>query len=129
MKLETAYYTSQMVVAVAVVLSLVALTLQVRQSTETLQHESLSVAAARSAQNLMKFTEPAFARVWAKSFTKSNSLQLAEIVQIDGWMTTFFVGREAEFLQYQQGLMDEATWQTRIVGITSNLSGRWHRHW
>ena len=129
MKLETAYYTSQLVVAVAVVLSLIALTTQISQNTAALQHEVITATSDESARHNMSLTSPDLAAVWAKSLTTPESLQLSEIVQLDGYMISLLITHQGEFRQYEQGTMDAATWQTRIVSITSNLSGRWHRHW
>ena len=127
--LESAYYASQLVVAVAVVLSLIALTMQISQNTEALQQDTLTTAKTQSQQELLVLTTGDFAKVWAKSITAPESLAPAELIQVDAYIWGIFDGRQAEFLQYQRGAMDEATWQTRITGITANLTTEWQKNW
>ncbi len=87
MKLETAYYTSQLVVAVAVVLSLITLSQQISQNTEALEYETTSTAASQAVQELMLLTAPNLARLWDKLLTASraDSAQLPPGGLQHGW--------------------------------------------
>ena len=129
MKLETAYYTSQLVVAVAVVLSLVALTLQIGQNTRAIEGQAILAVTEVLQRDVAPLMGTGIPAVWVKSIDSPESLTRKEIVQLDAFMTASLVARQNEFLQHRHDALNESLLGSFSVALRFTLGSRWHRNW
>ena len=129
MKLETAYYTSQLVVAVAVVLSLIFVGVQVQQNTKALQHETYEALGEQTTTETGFLIGPRLHEVWWKTIAHPETLEPGEVVQMSNMMFLIFHNRLAEFRQFQQGTLSEAAWRDMLTPMKVILAEGWHRHW
>ena len=52
-----------------------------------------------------------------------------ELLQFNAWLAAFVRTREAQWLQYQSGVLDEVTWRTYLVPLLGTLSWPHVRNW
>ena len=94
--------------AVAVVISLIYLSLQVRQASK---HQRSLLLQGRAQANIdlrMQFADPTFAEVWDKALGSEGDLTLSEYRQVRNICTAWFIRDEEAFLQHRDGLISEA---------------------
>ena len=127
--LETAYYTSQLVVAVAVVLSLVFVGIQIQQNTRAIEHETYAALGDQATIELSLTIGAGLPNAWHKSIVSPETLQPEEIAQVMSYMFIIFHNRLAEFRQFQQGTLTEKEWRDLTQPMVGLLNTPWHRHW
>lgn len=97
---------SEIVSSVAIVATLIYLTIQVQQNTEAMQAGQRQATAALDVQYLLKFTDnPSVILARTKS-----ELTNEEAVQLTYSTFAYLRMRELDWIQYNNGVLDKATW-------------------
>lgn len=126
MKLEKLSLITEIVGSIAIVVTLIFLTVEVRQNTEALNAQSRqSVLAAAQTELLFSAEHPNI----TSALVKSGSLTTEDNVQIDAYFTAALRAREYAWLQYQNGTIDNDQWSTELVVIKSIFSSPRIRLW
>lgn len=107
---------------VAVLISLIYLSAQVRQSTKHQQAQMLESRTTRTVDYQMRLAEPSLAPVWCKlvmgahDFTELEATQLVSIIRAN------LMHAEAAYLQHEQGLMGDRGFETMRKNWVAVLS-------
>jgi hypothetical protein len=126
MKLEKLSATAELVSSVAIVVTLLYLTVEVRQNTDALHAQSRqSVLTSAQTELFVALDHPEI----TKSMIKPGPLTAEENIQIDAFLTAALRVREFSWLQFRSGLIDEAQWNTELAVMRSLLSSARSRLW
>ena len=107
MDLEQLAYLAEIIGVIAVVITLVYLSVQVRQGTQILWSESRQAQVAYDQGGVYKFVEfPELGRLFSQTETPTAE----EKTKLMFWMIGQMRAREHEWLQYRTGALDEETW-------------------
>lgn len=107
MNLEQLAYLAEIVGVIAVVITLIYLSVQVRQGTQILWSESRQAQVAYDQGGVYKFVEyPELGRLFSQAETPTEE----EKTKLLFWMIGQMRAREHEWLQYRTGALDEETW-------------------
>jgi hypothetical protein len=99
----------EVVGAVGVVVSLLYLSVQVRQNTRSLRASTYQSFSEYFAEfRAMLLAEPRLGAVFGKGLRSFEQLDAAERIQFDSIMMTFLRGVEVSFYQERNGLLDAA---------------------
>lgn len=113
--------------AIAVVITLVYLALQVRENTRAV------MGATQQALNDNHQYELHWACEIAELSLKSNegapAMTPVEAYRMATWLLSAMLTRENAFDQYRRGLIDEEKWQAHVHIIENILSSPWRRQW
>jgi hypothetical protein len=112
--------------SIAVLATLIYLTVQIEQNTRATQSQSRQ-AVLESAQNeiFMRIQYPEIDRALAQTEIPTEDEQL----KINSWLVGVLRGREFSWLQYMNGVIDEAQWNTELTVISIVLSTPRARQW
>ncbi len=114
--------------ALAVFLTLVYLTVQIRQNTKALQGTTLNAITAQTGEELKWASEQTDIR--RKARDEYESLSEAELWQLYCWLASALQARENEYFQFKLGLLDRMVWDSRLNIIESIFDNEWAiRHW
>jgi hypothetical protein len=126
MKLEKLSALAELVASIAIVVTLVYLTIQVRQNTEALNAQSRqSVLTSAQTELLTSVAHPEM----IVAITKPGALTAEENIELDAYLTASMRSREFSWLQFQSGLIDEEQWKTELAVIRSIMSAPRIRLW
>jgi hypothetical protein len=107
MTLEQGAYLAEIIGVIVVVVTLIYLSVQVRQGTELLRSESRQAQVTNDQDGVYKFVEhPELGRLFSQAETPS----FAEKTKLNFWLIGQMRAREHEWLQYRNGALDEETW-------------------
>jgi hypothetical protein len=107
MTLEQYAYLAQIIGAIVVVATLIYLAVQIRQGAELLRSESRQAQVTNDQTGVYMFVEhPELGRL----FSQSEPPGFEQKTKLMFWLIGQMRAREHEFLQYQSGALDEATW-------------------
>jgi len=107
MTLEQFAYLSEIIGGIVIVVTLIYLSLQVRQGAELLRSESRQAQVNNGLVGVYKLIEhPELGRVFSGTETPS----FEEKTRLQFWIIGQMRAREHEWLQYQSGALDEVTW-------------------
>ena len=118
MKLERLSALAELVSAVAILVTLGYLAIQTRQNTAAVQASVRQSMIADDRELL--FQQMAFPHVAPGEYNRD--LTAEEEVQVISWLIAFIRVRESHWLQYQNGVVDEATWATYRAPLAIILS-------
>ncbi len=120
MTLEELYYISQIVAAIAIFCSLIFVGLQMRQNARNQRAVMHANRNQSITANLRMMADPALARVLQAGAAASPDMDALEVNQFVFHARATFSGMQHQFLERQEGLIDEVRWKiTR--GALSNL--------
>ena len=126
MKLEKLSSLIEALSSIAVVITLIVLIVEIRQNTEALNAQSRqSVLTSAQTQLLLVANRPDI----VTSISKPGPLTADENAALDAWLTASMRGREYAWLQYRNGLIDDAQWNTEMVVTRTVLSAPRTRLW
>ena len=111
--------------SVAILITLVFLVVQMQQNTEAIQASGLTAATVADINGLYKIVDNPDIEL---NFVKPD-LTDAEKVQLWAWLVAFCRLREHDWLQYQNGALDDGTWNTYLSSITTVLAYQHTRNW
>ncbi len=107
MTLEQYAYLAEIIGVVMIIITLIYLSLQVRQGAELLRSESRQAQVTNDLSGVYKFIEhPELGRLFSQEETPS----FADKTRLQFWIVGQMRAREHEWLQYQSGALDEETW-------------------
>ena len=107
MTLEQGAYLAEIIGVIVVVVTLIYLSVQVRQGTELLRSESRQAQVTNDQDGVYKFVEhPELGRLFFQVETPS----ITEKTKLNFWLIGQMRAREHEWLQYRSGALDEDTW-------------------
>jgi hypothetical protein len=117
MKLEKLALLAEIVGGVAVVVTLIVLITEVRENTKALMAANRQSVAARTQDFITTIvTNPEIVAIQADIMASSPDDQRAA-----NYMAAVLKLAEESYLQYRDGLLDEAYWQTRANFALANL--------
>jgi hypothetical protein len=118
---------SEIVSSIAIVATLIYLTVQVRQNTEALQSQTRqAVLAASQAELNMLIEHPAISLAIVAT---DRPLSTEENVTVDAWLSSALRSREFAWLQYGAGSVDEQQWATEESVLVSIFDNPLPRLW
>ena len=115
--------------ATGVIVTLIYLSIQVRQNTRAIRGSTLNVLTGHHVDELRWSSEigPAF----RKAIHNPDTMSPDEMWQLQEWLTAAFVIRQNEFVQFQEGLLSAEDWKGRegVIRLTLgfDLARRWWR--
>jgi len=115
MKLEKLSAMAELVSSVAIVVTLGYLAIQTQQNTTAIQANVRQAMLADERELLFKQMDYPF--VSPTNGYDGRELTREEQVQLDSWTLAFLRVRENQWLQFQNGVIDEATWDTYRFAI------------
>ena len=128
MKINWAKYSvfTEIISSVAILITLIYLAIQTQQNTDAIlantRNQVIEVDTAIT-QTLIEFPEIELA------FYKKEPLNDLERVQLENWLIALIRTREYQWLQYQNGLLDEQTWESFLSAVSVTLSFPRTRYW
>jgi len=109
MTLEQYAYLAEIIGVIVVVVTLIYLSVQVRQGAELLRSESRQAQVANDQNGVYRIVEhPELGRLFSQKETPS----FEEKVRLQFWIIGQMRAREHEWLQHRSGAMDEDTWMS-----------------
>ena len=120
MNWETIAAVSEAVGAIAVVVSLIYLAVQIRQNTKAIRGTTIDAITAHQQEELRWSSE--MPEVFRKALEEPEALTYEESWRLSEWMTSAFTARQNEYHQYREGLLDEEVWLS-IENIIRLLMG------
>ena len=125
---QVAAAISEVIGAIAVVISLVYLAFQVRQNTRAIRGSTLDAITNHQQDELRWSAE--MAPAWKKVFDGvEDELTFEESWAISEWLHAAFTARQNEYFQYRHGLLDREVWQASENIIRGLVGIEWVRKW
>lgn len=117
--------------SIAVLASLLYLSLQIRQNTLTHRAAALEGRRAVGREQLLLALNPATAAIILRGHTGDKSMTEVERYQYLAYVTAFFVGLDEAFWLHEQGVLDEHTFHSQSLVLDGYLAQRggrtvWH---
>ncbi len=127
MALEQYAYLAEILGVIIVVVTLIYLTIQVRQGTELLRSEARQAQVSNDMNTVFKILEhPEL----GQTYSTEEQVGFEDNVRLSFWIIASMRAREHEWLQYQAGSLDEDTWRSfRDVIFFTLGTARARRHW
>lgn len=118
---------SEAIGAVAVVVTLIYLALQIRQNTKAVRGTTLDAITNKLRDELRWSSD--IADVWRKVLESPDDMTFNDSWQLSEWMTAAFMARQNEWHQYQQGLVDREVWLSVQNAIRILMGIEWTKQW
>jgi hypothetical protein len=116
---------AEIVSSIAVLVTLVYLTIQLQQNTNALQAGGRDAVISDELELLLATIE----RPELMLYRVRESLSEEERVQLGSYLVAFVRLRERDWRQFQSGALDAATWASYQGGLISTLSNPQSRRW
>lgn len=126
MTLQQGAYLAEIIGVIVIVVTLIFLSIQVRQGTELLRSESRQALVTNDITSLASNFQNA--DVFAK-YVSESELSAEDQLRMSFMFTLDLRNREFEYLQYSRGLLDEQTWLAYRHVIAINHSTGPGRVW
>lgn len=127
MKLEKLAAMGEIVSSIAIVVTLGYLAVQTRQNTLAIQATIRQAMQEDDREILFKQIDYPFI---APGAYLAENLTDAQRVQLSSWLTAFLRSREIQWLQYRNGVIDEATWASYSTPLSLVFESEFARsHW
>jgi len=107
MTLEQYAYLAEIIGVIAVIVTLIYLSVQIRQGTELLRSESRQAQVSNDQNGVYMFVEHA---ELGRLFSQKETPGFADKTRLQFWIVGQMRAREHEWLQYRSGALDEETW-------------------
>jgi hypothetical protein len=129
---------AEIVGALAVVITLIYLAIQVKHSKESLDANTKAIRGqaisdvTRNVHDQMQMLAQGHDMTeWFGKFVTGESLNSKDALLTDAFLSAVFMARQNEFLQWQQGLLDETVFKslhhvTRLILLTPNGEHWWN---
>ena len=114
MSIATAALLAEIVGAVAVVISLVYLALQIRAQNTEARIAAMHDISVGYRDSLANFANPESAALFDKAVSDYDSLSHAESIQLIAILGRIFRVWEEAYMQHQDGRLDERMWQSML---------------
>ena len=127
--LEQAYYIAEIFAAIIVVLSLVFVSIQVRQNTHAILGQSMTNSIQIGQTELIHHASHEIAQVFQKSIKTPGTLTPEDIHQLNAWNIMFLVGRSNDFQLPKMGSLSEERWSVTGRALVYAFNSTWHSQW
>jgi hypothetical protein len=129
---------AEIVGALAVVITLVYLAIQVKHSKESLdantkaiRGQSISDVTRNVHDQMQMLAQGHDMTEWFGKFVTGETLDSKDALLTDAFLSAIFMARQNEFLQWQQGLLDETVFKslhhvTRLILLSPNGEHWWN---
>ena len=126
MQLEYFANLAEIVGVVLIVASLIYVAKQLRQNTNAIRAQSRqALLTASQAELFVQMENPDM----LVCLIRPEELSLEEHVKVSSWLYSIFRARHFAWLQYRNGVIDEAQWETERAVIRQFLSSQRVRDW
>ena len=116
---------SEIIGSIGIIITLIFLVLQMRENTRAIKASTRQAARDAEAQTVATTIDhPSTILSWTKP-----ELTDEELIQYIFWMIGYFRNRENDWLQFQRGVMDEASWNRYLSALTGLLNHERNRNW
>jgi hypothetical protein len=102
---------------VSVLISLIYLSVQVRQAERNQRAIIQQGRAARATDTLLRIAEGGMTEVYVRGLSGDDDLSASEIMQFRLMVGATMFGFEDTYLQHKQGLLDEAGFESTLLSI------------
>jgi len=131
MTLEQIFFLSQTIAAVGVVVSIVYLAREVRQSERVQRAIMQQGRADRVSKISLTMAHPDLARIWQKGLSTEPDMTRTEFVQWSLLCRAAFLSGEDSVLQHRAGTLDEASFRSYEAGARAFMAfpafrAMWH---
>jgi hypothetical protein len=106
---------------IAVVVSLVFLTLQIRQTNRNQRSLMQQARTGRIVQSLLQCTDPYLSEILALANADCTALSPAQIWAFYGMVGAIFWSYEDSFMQFRAGTLDKQSWDSDLATIKRPL--------
>ncbi len=113
--------------SIVIILTLIYLTVQVRQNTSAIHSQSRATIFRGAQEELWKNME--YPDVTINMIPSDRELSPEEKVRLDAWLAASMRAREFAWLQYQNGSIDERQWESEKSVIVIILGTEKNRLW
>ena len=118
---------AEIVSSIAILMTLIYLTLEIRQNTDAIQADAREGAMQGDVEWLYRMVEDPGLNIL---LNQRESLTEAEATQLQAYLIAFMRLKEVNFLQYKTGVLDDETWATYQTSIVNGpLASRNGRTW
>ncbi len=117
---------AEIVSSIAILITLAYLALEMRQNTIAIQGSVRQAMLAEDRELLLKRIDYPVLSIETLDFSGLNDI---EKIQVSNWLVAFTRTRENHWLQYQNGVIDEATWSSYLVPFVTLMSREPTRAW
>ena len=122
MKLSDLSDIAQVISGLAVLASLIYLSLQIRQNTLSHRASALATRSLSAREQLMKLVEPQVAALVLRGHAGDKSLSVLENYRYNAYVTAFFTGIDEQFWLSQEGILDKQVFDSQCVVLLGYLS-------
>lgn len=112
---------AEIVGAVALVVSLICLAVQVHQNTVSVRNATLQSNTALWSSLLSKMTEPGIIEAYSAGISAKSDIQPLQYTQFFLLCRSLFVAFENQYYQFRQGALDRETYEGYERAITEQL--------
>ncbi len=106
----------------AVVVTLIFLFVQMRQTNKNQQALLQQGRSARMSGALALRTEPFLADAWSRAQKGDMTLDGPQVEALNAWFAAAFYGVEDSFLQHKAGLLPPGAWQSEVAWLSMFLT-------
>jgi hypothetical protein len=132
MPLEDWAAVAEIVGAVAVVITLIYLSIQVKHNTRAIQGQTISDVTRNVHEHANMVLQGQDVATALKKFASDKTLDPDDAILIDFLLTAVFVARQNEYFQWKQGLLDESIFRSLhhvIYTLLESPNGQfWWQH-
>jgi hypothetical protein len=122
MTLEELYYVSQIVAALMIFASLIFVGLQMRQSARNQRAVMHANRNQLITESLRLMGEPALARVYSAGAAAAPDMDALEVNQFVFLVRATLSSMQHQFLEWQEGLIDDARWKITRTALDNLLT-------
>ncbi len=126
MNLTKASALAEIISSVAILITLAYLVVETQQNTVAIQGTIRQAMLAEDRELLLKWVDYPFLYINVSDIT---ALTDDEKLQVSSWLIAFARTRENHWLQYQNGVIDEATWSSYLGPFVNIMSMGPTREW
>ncbi len=126
MNLTKASALAEIISSVAILITLAYLVLETHQNTVAIQGTIRQAMLAEDRELLLKRIDYPFLSIETRDVAGLND---NEKIQVSNWLIAFTRTRENHWLQYQNGVIDEATWSSYLAPYVNVMSMEPSRAW
>ncbi len=120
---------AEIVGAVAVIITLIYLSIQVRHNTKAIQGQTISDVTRNVHEHANMVLQGQDVAAALKKFASDKSLDPDDAILIDFLLTAVFVASQNEYFQWKQGLLDESVFRSLHHVIYTLLESPNGQYW
>jgi len=107
---------------IAVVVTLIFLLLQMRQSNQNQRALMQQGRSARVVSTILVGAEPSMSATMSRAYAADLEMDATQVRSMNAYATAFFWNVEDSFLQHRSGLLDSSAWEVDLATLRVSLS-------